>query len=172
MVLEKTPESHMDSRGVKPDNPKGNQPWIFIGRIDAEAEVLILWSPDRKSWLLGKDSDAGKDWWQEEKGVTEDEMVGWHHWLNEYEFKQTPGHSEGQRSLACCSSRGRSRRVGPDLATEQQQKVTVSSPQRACFIHLSWDSSQYMPGTWEEVNSYLVEWLNVNRSSDWLLMTS
>ena len=88
---------------IKPANPKGNQSWIFIGRTDAEAETQILWPPDAKNWLLGKDSDAGKDWRQEEKEMTEDEMVGWHHWLNGREFEQAPGGGEGQGSLACCS---------------------------------------------------------------------
>ena len=86
--------------------PKGHQSWIFIGRTDAEAEAPILWPPDVKSWLIGKDSDAGKDWGQEEKGVTEDEMVGWHHWLNRQESEQALGVSEGQGSLACCSPWG------------------------------------------------------------------
>ena len=85
---------------------KGNQPWIFIGRTDIEAEAPILWPPDGKSWLTGKDPDAGKDWGQEEKGMTEDEMVGWHHWLNGQEFEQTSGDSEGRGSLACCSPWG------------------------------------------------------------------
>ena len=75
------------SKVFKPVNPKGNQSWIFIGRIDAKAEAPILWPPDEKNWLLGKDPDAGKDWRQEEKGMTEDEMVGWHHWLNGHEFE-------------------------------------------------------------------------------------
>ena len=103
VVLEKTLESPLDSKEIKPVNPKGNQPWTFIGRTDAEAP--ILWPPDAKSWLIGKDPDAGKDWGQEEKGVTEDEMVGWHHRLNEHEFEQTLGDSEGQGSLARCSLR-------------------------------------------------------------------
>ena len=90
MVLEKTPESPLDSKEIKPVNPKGNQPSIFIGRTDAEAPVL--WPPDRKSQLIGKDPDAGKDCGQETR-VTEDEMVGWHHQLNEHEFEQTPGGS-------------------------------------------------------------------------------
>ena len=90
----------------KPVNPKGNQPWIFIGRTDAEAETPILWPPDEKSWLPGKDPDAGKDWRQEEKGMTEDEMVGWYHWLNRHEFEQALRDGEGQRSLACCSPWG------------------------------------------------------------------
>ena len=105
VVLEKTLESPLDCK-IKPVPPKGNQPWIFIGRTDAEAQSLILWPPDVKSQLTGKDPDAGKDWGQEEKGTTEDKMVGWHHWLNGLEFEQTPGHSEGQRSLGCCSSWG------------------------------------------------------------------
>ena len=82
-------------------NPKGNQPWIFIGRTDAEAEAAILQPPDAKSWLVGKDPDAGKDWRREEKGTIEDEIVGWHHWLNGHEFEQTLGDCEGQRSLVC-----------------------------------------------------------------------
>ena len=104
VVLEKTLQSPLDSKEVKPVNPKGNQSWIFIGRTDAEAEAPILWPPDVKSRLIGKDPDSGKDWNQEEKGTTEDEMVGWLHWLNRHEFEQTSGDSEGQRSLACCSS--------------------------------------------------------------------
>ena len=104
VMLEKTLESPLDFKEIKLVNPKGNQSWIFIGRTDAEAEAPTLWPPDVKSQLIRKDSDAGKDWEQEEKGATEDEMVGWHHWLNGHEFEQTPGDSEGQGSLACCSS--------------------------------------------------------------------
>ena len=83
---------------------RSNQSWILIGRTDAEAEAPILWPLDVKNWLIGKDPDAGKNWGQEEKGATEDEVVGWHHWLNEHEFEQTPGDSGEQRRLACCSS--------------------------------------------------------------------
>ena len=101
VVLEQTLESPLDSKEIKPFNPKGNQSWIFIGRTDAEAEALILWPPDAKSWLILKDPDAGKDWGQK-KGATEDEMTGWHHWLNGHEFEQTLGDTEGQGSLACC----------------------------------------------------------------------
>ena len=103
VVLEKTLENPLDSEEIKPASPKGDQSWIFIGRTDAEAEAPILWPPDAKNWLIGKDPDAGKDWRQEEKRVTEDEMVGWHHCLNGHEFEQTPENSEGQRSLTCCS---------------------------------------------------------------------
>ena len=104
VVLEKTLESPLDCKEIQPVHPKGNQSWLFIGRTDAEAETPVLWLPDAKNWLLGKDPDAGKDWRQEEKVTTEDEMVGWHHWLNGHEFEQPPGDSEGQGSLACYSS--------------------------------------------------------------------
>ena len=98
VVLEKTLQSTLDSKEIKPVNPKANQSWIFIGRTDVEAETPILWPPDVESWLIWKDPDAGKDWGQEEKGTTEDEMVGWHHSLNGHEFEQTRGGSEGQGS--------------------------------------------------------------------------
>ena len=101
VMLEKTLESPLDCKKIKPVNPKVNQFWIFIGRTETEAPVL--WLPDAKSRLIGKDPDSGKDWRQEEKGTTENEMVGWHHWLNGHEFEQTAGDSEEQGSLACCS---------------------------------------------------------------------
>ena len=103
VALEKTPESPLDSKETKPVNPKGNQFWICIGRTDTEAEVPILWPPDakRKSQLIGKAPDARKDL-KQEKGMTEDEMFGWHHWLNRHEFEQAPGDSKGQGSLVCC----------------------------------------------------------------------
>ena len=103
MVLLKTPESPLNTKEIKPVNLKRNQSWIFIGRTDAEDEAPIIWPTDVKSRLIGKGPDAGKDWGKEEKGSTEDEMVGWHHQLNGYEFEQTPGDSGGQRSLACYS---------------------------------------------------------------------
>ena len=103
VVLEKSLESPLDCKEIQPVHPKGDQSWIFIRRTDAEAEALILWPLDVKSWLVGKDPDSGKDWRQEEKGTIEDEMVGWHHWLNGHEFEQTPGVGDGQGSLACCS---------------------------------------------------------------------
>ena len=105
MVLEKTLESPLDCKETKPVNPKGNQSRIFIGRTDAEAEAPILWLPDEKSQLIGKDPDAGKDR-RQEKGMTEDEMLGWHHQLNGHEFEQALGDSEGQTSLVCCSPWG------------------------------------------------------------------
>ena len=101
MVLEKTLESPLDWKEIKSVNSKGNQPWIFTGKTDAEAKTPILWPPNVKNWLIGKDSDAGKDWGQEEKQMTENEMVGWHHRLDGHKFEQVPGDDEGQRSLVC-----------------------------------------------------------------------
>ena len=103
-------EDSLESLGlkkIKSVNPKGNQSWIFIGRTDAEADAPIIWPPDTKSQLIRKDPNARKDWRWEEKGMTEDEMVKWHHWLNGDEFEQTPGDGEVQGSLMCCSPRGR-----------------------------------------------------------------
>ena len=106
VVLEKTLESPFTSKEIKPINSKENQPWILIGRTDAEAEAPIIWPPDVKNWLSEKGPDAGEDCRQEEKGMTEDEMVEWHHWLNGLEFEQTLGDGEGQGSLVCCSPWG------------------------------------------------------------------
>ena len=121
MVLEKTLESLLDCKEIQPVHPKGDQIWVFIGRTDAEAEAPILWPPDGKSWFIGKDPDAGKDWEQEEKGTTEDEMAGWHHWLNRHAFEQALGDSEGPGSLECRSPW--SHRVRHDLGTEQQPPI-------------------------------------------------
>ena len=107
VVLAKTLENPLDCKESKPVHPKRDWSWVFIGRTDAEAETPKLWPPDAKSWLLGKDLDAGKDWGQEEKGSTEDDMVGWHHQLNGHGFRWTPGVGDGQGSLACCSLWGR-----------------------------------------------------------------
>ena len=106
LVLEKILESPLDSKEIQPISRKGNQPWIFTGWTDADTEAPILWPPDAKSQLIGKAPDAGKDWGQEQKGVTMDEMVGWHHQLNEHEFEQTLGDSVEQGSLVCCSPWG------------------------------------------------------------------
>ena len=105
VMLEKTLESPLDSKEIKPVHPKGNESWIFIGRTHAEAPVL--WPPDAKDWLIGKDPDAGKDWRREEKGRTEDEMVGWRHRLDGSEFEQAPEVGDGQGGLVCCSLWGR-----------------------------------------------------------------
>ena len=106
VVLEKTLENPLDSKEIKPVNHKGNQSWIFIGRTDAEAETPILWPPDVNSWLSGKDHDAGKDWRQKEKRVTEDEMAGWYHWLYGRESEWTLRVGDGQGGLVCCNSWG------------------------------------------------------------------
>ena len=106
VVVEKTLESPLGCKEIQPVHPKGNQSWIFIGRTDAEAATPILWPPDVKSWLIWKAPDAGKDWRQEEKGKTEDEMIGWHHRLNGHEFEQAPGVGDGQGVLMCCSPWG------------------------------------------------------------------
>ena len=106
VVLEKTLESPLDCKEIQPCHPK-DQSWVFIGRTDVGAETSILWPPDAKNWLIGKDPDVGKDWRQEEKGTTEDEMVGWNHWLDGWEFEQALGVIDGQGSLACYSPWGR-----------------------------------------------------------------
>ena len=106
VVLEKTLESPLNCSQIQPVHPKGNQSSIFIGRTDAVAETAILWPPDAKTWLIGKDPDAGKDWRQADKGMTEDEMVGWQNQLDGHEFEQAPGVGDGQGSLVCCSPWG------------------------------------------------------------------
>ena len=117
VVLEKTLESPLNCKEIQPVHPKGDQSWVFIGRTDVEAETPILWPPDVKSWLIWKDPDAGKDWRQEEKGTTEDEMVGWHHRLNGHGFGWTPEVGDGQRGLVLLWFMGL-QRVGHDWATE------------------------------------------------------
>ena len=107
VVLEKTLESPLNCKEVQPVHSEGDQPWDFFGRNDAKAEMPVLWPPHAKSWLIGKDSDAERDWGQEEKGSTEDEMAGWHHWLNGRESGWTLGVGDGQGGLACCDSWGR-----------------------------------------------------------------
>jgi len=106
VVLEKMLESPLDSKEIHPVYPKGDQSWVFFERNDAKAETLVLWPPHSKNWLIGKVSDAGRDWGQEEKGMTEDEMAGWHHWLDGHEFEWSPGVGDGWESLACCNSWG------------------------------------------------------------------
>ena len=107
VVLEKTFASPLDYKEIQPVHPKGDQCWVFIERTDAETETPVLWPPHAKSWLIGKDPDAGRDWGQEEKGTTEDQMAGWHHRLDAHEFRWTPGVGDGQGGLACCGSWGR-----------------------------------------------------------------
>ena len=116
VVLEKTLESPLDCKEIQPVHPKGDQSWIFLGRTDADAKTPILWPPDVKNWLTGKDSDARKDWRQEEKRATEDEMVRWHHWLDGHEFEQALG--VGNDGEACVLQSMWSQRVRHDWATE------------------------------------------------------
>ena len=106
VVLEKTLESPLDCKEVQAVHSEGDQPWDFFGRNDAKAETPVLWPPHAKSWLIGKDSDTGRDWGQEEKGTTEDEMAGWYHGLDGCESEWTPGDGDGQGGLACCNSWG------------------------------------------------------------------
>ena len=106
VTLEKTVESPLDCKEIQPVHPKGDQSWVFIGRTDAKAETPVLRPSDVKSWLIGKDPDAGKDWGQKEKGTTEDDMAGWHHWLDAHDFGWTLGVGDGQGGLACCDSWG------------------------------------------------------------------
>ena len=107
VVLEKTVESPLDCKEIQPVHSEGDQSWVFFGRNDAKAETPVLWPPHAKSWLIGKDSDVGRDWGQEEKGMTQDEMAGWHHRLDGHEFVWTLGDGDGQGGLACCDSWGR-----------------------------------------------------------------
>ena len=119
-MLEKTLQSPLDCKEIKPVRPKGNQSWIFIGRTDAESETSILWPPDAKNLLVGKDSDAGKDW-RQEKQTTEDKMLGWHQWLNGHEIEQALGDGEGQGSLVCCSPWDH--KESDDWVNEQQKQT-------------------------------------------------
>ena len=123
VVLEKTLRSPLDCKEIQPVHPKGKKSWIFIGRTDAETETPILWPPHVKDWLIGKDPDVEKDWMQEEKGTTEDEMVRWHHQCEGHKFEQALGVGDGQGSLACCSPWGC--RVVHDWATELKLKMAM-----------------------------------------------
>ena len=164
VVLEKTLKSPLDCKEIQPVHPKGNQSWMFIGRTDAKAETPILWPPDAKNWLIWKDPDAGKDW-SREKGTTEDEMVGWHHWLNGHEFEQALGVGDGQGGLECCSpwvcketrlsdwtelrvshcrSRSKSREAGSVSLHTACSHLDSLFP-RQCSAYHSWDSGSVQP---------------------------
>ena len=139
MVLEKTLESPLDCKEIQPVHSEGHQPWDFFGRNDAKAETPVLWPPHAKSWLIGKDSDAGRDWGQEEKGTTEDEMAGWHHWLDECEPEWTPGVGDGQGGLACCDSCGHKE---SDQLSDWTEDVIYSKyifvNMKYCFFFICW----------------------------------
>ena len=138
VVLEKTLESPWDCKETKPVNTKENQPWIFIGRTDVKAETPILWPPDVKKRLTGKDSDAGRDWRQEKKGTTGDEMVGWHHRLNGDEFEQTPGAGEAQGSLACCGPWGCKESDTTERLNHKNSGSRSSECWLVCHLGTSW----------------------------------
>ena len=148
VVLEKTLESPLDYKEVKPVHPKGHQSWIFIGITDAETETPILWPPDAKNRLIGKDPDAGKDWRQEKKGMTEDEMVGWHHQLNGHESEQALGVGDGQGGLECCSPWGRKKLDLTEWlkSTDSGSKharlrsfITLALLRPGCLVTLHWE---------------------------------
>ena len=145
VVLEKTLESPLDCKEMKPVNPKVNQSWIFIGRTDAKAPML--WPPCVKSQLIGKEPDAGKGWRQEEKGVEYDEMVGCHHWLNGHEFEQTLGDGEGQERLACCSPWGQ-KELDTVERLNNNSKITLAFHLKWKYIDLTWISLHKMVTTW------------------------
>ena len=145
VVMEKTLESSLDCKEIQPVHSR-NQPWVFFGRNDAKAETLVLWPPHSKSWLIGKDSDAGRDWGQEEKGTTEDEMAGWRHRLDGCEFEWTPGVGDGQGGLVCRDSRGRkvldtTKRLNwtelTDLDSRTESPISQETPQ----FQANWDRS-------------------------------
>ena len=157
VVLEKTLESPLDCKEIQLVHPKGDQ-WVFIGRTDVEAETPILWPPDSKSWLIGKDPDAGKVWGQEEKGMAEDKMVWQHHRLNGHVFVWTPGVGDGQEGMACCSSWGG--KVGHDQVIELNWTVLLRVP---------WTARRSNQSILKEVNpEYSLKWLLWSCSSNTL----
>ena len=128
---------------IQPVHPKGYLSWVFFRRNDAEAETPVLWPPHVKSWLIGKDSDDGRDWGQEEKGTTEDEMAGWHHWLDGHEFEWTPGVGDGQGGLACCGSWGRK-----ESDTTEQLNWTEDFPGGTSFNEPAYQWRKYKNIGW------------------------
>ena len=148
VLLEKTLESPLDCKTIQPVHPKGNQSWIFIGSTDAEAETPILWPPDAKNWLIWKYPDAGKDRRQEEKGMTEDEMVGWHHWLNEHEFVSSPGVGDGQGGLASCSPWGRKE-------SDMTERLNWTYSQQICVEYLIFASTLVTENSGNKLNFIL-----------------
>ena len=140
VVLGKTLESPLDCKEIQPVHSEGDQPWDFFGRKDAKAETPVLWPPYAKSWLIGRDSDAGRDWGQEEKGMTEDEMAGWHHWLNGHEFGWTPGVGDGPGGLACCNSWGPKESDTTERLNwteHMRMNILLRNPTNICIIVLN-----------------------------------
>ena len=148
VVLEKTLESPLDCKETQPAHPKGDQSWVFVGRTDVEAETPILWPCDVKSWLTGKNSDAGKDWGQEEKGTTEDEMVGWDHRLDGHEFEQALWVGDGQGSLACCSPLGHRESGTTEQLKNSSEDIEILLGKDAAFVfsHTEFEVPVGQPG--------------------------
>ena len=155
-------EDSWESLGLQGDpvHPKGDQSWVFIGRTDAEAETPILWPPHVKSWVTGKDPDAGRDWGQEEKRTTEDEMAGWHHWLNAHEFGWTPGAGDGQGGLACCSPGGHKESDTTEqlnwIELKEDAIVSTVSPEFVCWSLTTQSDYVYrksLVGSWDKMRS-------------------
>ena len=140
--MDNSSELPLDCKEIKPVNSKGNQSWIFMERTDVEVETPVLWPSDAKNWLIGKDPDAGKDWQQEEKGTTEEEMIGWHHWLDGHEFEQVLGVGDRQGDLACCSpwSHKESDTSEQINWTEQQWESQFNFTLWTDFLHMYWNS--------------------------------
>ena len=151
VVLEKTLESPLDCKEIQPVHSKGDQPWVFFGSNDAKAETPVLWPPHTKSWLTGKDSDAGRDWGQEEKGTTEDEMAGWHYWLDGRGSEWTPGVGDGQGGLACCDSWGRKE---------------LDTTERLNWTELNWTNKDLL---YETVQCYVAAWMGGDETITTLL---
>ena len=158
VVLEKTLESPLDCKEIQPVHPKGVQSWILIGRTDVVAETPLLWPPDAKNWFIGKDPDAGKDWRWEEEGTTEDEMVGWHHWLNGHEFEWSPGVGDGQGGLACCSPWGHKESDTTELLNWTELNCFPTVPYKYSFLVLL----RFF--TWRYIfllNIFILHWLTM-----------
>ena len=160
VVLEKTFESSLDRKEIQPVHPKGDQSWVFVGRTDVEVETPILWPPDVKSWLIWKDPDAGKDWGQEEKGTTEDEMAGWHHRLDGHGFGWIPGVGDGQGGLACCGSWGRK-----ESDTTERLKWTELNWTHSSIVawRIPWTENPVGYNPWNRKESDTTEWLTLSR---------
>ena len=151
----------LDYKEIQPVHPKGDQSWVFTGRAYAEAETPILWPPHAKSWLIGKDSDAGRNWGQEEKGTTKDEMAGWHPWLDGREFGWTPGVGDGQGGLACCNSWGRKESDMTERLnwTEARDSNQFFFP-AACFSLKNSNSYLFYWGYWF-LNHFIYHWIYI-----------
>ena len=169
VVLEKILESPLDYKEIQPVHSEGDQPWVFFGRNDAKAESPVLWPPHVKSWLIGKYFDAGRDWGQEEKGTTEDEMAGWHHWLDGCESEWILGVGDGQRGLACCDSWGRKELDMTEQLnwTKYHGQVVEVHSNHASVEHESWAEAIY---SWNWIGTPLTHFTEGKESSGIVLL--